>query len=200
MPTLNISVAANGDDGGSNVTSPTTGLGTYTNGFRFFGRESGSDFYAVCARFNVTIPVGATINAAYFTYQAQGNESGTTCNIRIASVDAANVAAWSGDLSALTQLATVDWNNVPAQTDTTIYNSTDFSSLVQGLINKYNYSGGAYMGFLMYNNGSDDSAIRTWVDFTYGGVTFDEILHIEYTVAAAGETFCRIPLGFIHGR
>jgi hypothetical protein len=180
--TLDIHIAADDDDGGS-YTSATTGLGTFVNTLGYFGKAGSSDYYALALRYLVTIPDGATITTAYITRYARESLSGATCNYRIAAVDSGSPAAWSGDLSALTQTTAKVDGVAAAETADTGYNSGSLVPVFQELMGSYSYASGAYMNFLEYNNGSDNPAYRREWDSTSGN-GYESVLHVEYTLSA----------------
>jgi hypothetical protein len=94
---------------------------------------------------NVTIPGGATITAAYLTLRAAGNRANTAVNSRIKGEDVDDAAAFSNysDYSGRARTAaSMDWDNIPAWTAETEYNSPDIKTIIQAIINRPGWASG----------------------------------------------------------
>jgi hypothetical protein len=156
------------------------------------------------ALFSVTISNGATIDTAYLTYTSRYNDSGSTVNTRIEFEDAANPSTLSNytDWTNRTRTSNyVDWNDLPSWTQNTEYETPSIVSIIQELVDSYDYSGGANMLFLgdyisasdyrrgyMYNTSSVD-ALALYVEYSEGGaadVLNRGLSNIENGVIASG--------------
>jgi type IV pilus assembly protein PilY1 len=162
------------------IYNDTTGF-SYT-GYTVFGFSSVS--WDNGFRFtNVTIPQGATISSAKMTFKAINTISDTDCNVRIACVDADNYGGFSdtsgnrpSDVTITTDYT--DWT-VPVQTAQDVYDTADFTSAVQEVINRASWSSGNALSIVIKDNGSDAGASRNM--FTYENTTTEcALLTIEY--------------------
>jgi hypothetical protein len=143
---------------------------------------------------NVTIPQGATVTAAYLTLRASGNESGTICRTRLSAenVDNANAFSTKADFDSrwANRTATVDWDNIPAWTKDTDYNSPSIVSQIQTVINRGGWaSGNAIVIFWEDFEQRSSVAEAERAAYSYdGSITYAPKLHIEYTPAATEKT------------
>lgn len=103
----------------------------------------------------VTIPQGATISAAYLTFRCNNAYSSTTVNSKIIGEGVDNAATWStlddykarrgspvgtGDGNKTT--AQVAWDNIPAWTLGTSYNSPEIKTIIQEIISRPGWASG----------------------------------------------------------
>jgi hypothetical protein len=184
MPTFDFQVGASSDDcsvdvTGIYLTDTALWLGKYgtmaeNNGVRFT---------------SVTLPQGATINAAYLSFYAFGALSGTTCKVTIKGHNTDNAPTFSTkadfDGRARTS-AGVSWT-IPGWSDATWYDSPSITSVVQEIVNRAGWASGNAMAFFVDDDGSSDSALRKARSWD-GAAAYAAKLHIEYTPAVTEKT------------
>lgn len=180
-PSITPQVAADAADG---LTYSGSGFSTSYN--QWFIGNDGDTLWPFAYIAGVTIPDGATIDASYLIIVAASTKSGTTVNTRIQFEDAANptaptsYATWAARTLTTTY---VDWNSIAAWTNGATYNSPEIKTIIQELVDSYDYSSGATMGILgqyiaatSYRHGTD-----------YHGSSANAVkLYIEYTEAGGG--------------
>lgn len=185
MPTLDIRVAAGGDDGWWTVGNSFFAAGTtaaYLGGWNNATATSSNGF----ARFTgVTIPPGSTIDVAYITYTAFENGSATTVNITIRAVAADNASAptnFSQANGATRTSASTAWNSVSSWVANNTYNSPSIVSVIQEVVNRGGWASGNAIVIHSLNNGSTTSTntIRRFSTYENNTATAP-LLHIEYT-------------------
>ena len=129
----------------------------------------------------ITIPEGATIDAAYISVRARSGYSGTPL-ARIYAEDAASPECVdeAGDIDAKTKTTNyVDWT-ISNWTTGEWYNSPSIKTIIQELVDSYAYSASPIQ-LLILNNGSPENAYRNIYDYNNGSA-YAAKLHIEYTV------------------
>jgi len=101
------------------------------------------------ARFtNITIPKGSTINQAYLTLRCSGAKAGTTVKTRISAEKIDNAPTFANDAAAFDArwanrtTARVNWDNIPAWTLNTNYNSPEIKTVIQEIINRAGWASG----------------------------------------------------------
>lgn len=135
----------------------------------------------------ITIPEGATIDAAYISVRAGPTIYGTPV-ARIYAEDAASPECVdeAGDIAAKTKTTTyVDWT-LSGWSNGNWYNSPSIKTIIQELVDSYAYSAGPIQ-FLILNNGSPVGAYCSIYDYVENAASAAK-LHIEYTVAATTYT------------
>jgi hypothetical protein len=113
----------------------------------------GSPYNAWFRFTGITIPQGATIVHAYLVTAQSSWLSGT--NLKISAEKMANPTAPTSnanEASLARTTANVIWNS--GYSDSAYHNSPDIASVIQELVNNYNYSAGSAMQILVDNNGS----------------------------------------------
>lgn len=135
-----------------NVTNNTTTLHLH----RDIG--AGNETMAGVRFRDVYIPQGATITSAKIVFRAAESDSDTV-DLRIradASDDAPTYAALTNNISGRTQTtAAVDWNNVPAWTSGTHYETPDIKNVVQEVVTRSGWCRGNAMGFTFARIGTN---------------------------------------------
>ena len=129
----------------------------------------------------ITIPAGATIDAAYISVRARSTASGTVA-ARIYAEDAASPERVddAGDITAKTKTTNyVDWTP-SGWSSGDWYNSPSIKTIIQELVDSYTYSSSPIQ-LLIVNNGSAESAYRKISDYS-DSPAYAAKLHIEYTV------------------
>jgi len=214
---LDKQVAASTDDCERRMVSSSFSL---TTGAQRAGAYSAAIYgYGVGMRFlDIVISSGATIDPnTYITLKAAVSDSGTTCNTRVRAEDAASPNTFSDETDFDGRPRTdayVNWDNIPSWTAIEPYNSPSIASVIQELVNAYDYSAGAPMVIFW-----DDYDYRSIIDsgnprrqarsFDVGSGPW---LHIEYTAggqeysitASAGSyavagTAVALPIGRVMG-
>jgi hypothetical protein len=149
---------------------------------------------------NITIPKGSTITTAYLTFTCRNAKSATVVNSKIRGEDADD----AGQFSDLTDYwarprtsAEVNWDNIPAWTDETEYNSPDIKTVIQEIIDRSGWSSGN--NIVIFWDDHDDRSTHsdevTREAWSYDGTSSKAPkLHIEYTEPAAGaaRSYCYI--------
>ncbi len=189
-PTIDPAVGASADDasedGDGDVTITDTGL--------LVGATIATLHRYTMQRFFVTIPAGATIDAAYVRwYFSDAGTDDTACVIW--GEDTATPAAGSAgtdtySISGRTKTtASVQWDADNIVGGTPGYgNSPSLVSIIQELVSSYDYSSGAYMALLTDIFGQ--SAVHNSTIRSYDGSSSrSPILHIEYTEGAAAASY-----------
>lgn len=183
MTDLSIRVAASLDDGHAH---PSFVFGTEA---ALLAGQSGSS-YRLYARFlNVTIPKGATINSAVIRFRASASDSGSTCNLRIQAEDAddAGQITNSADLNGRTLTSGyVDWSSVGSWTSGNDYDSPDFASVLQAIVNRSGWASGNALQIHVTNNGSSEGAYRRPVSYN-GSSSTAPLLVVTYEVGVLAD-------------
>jgi len=176
-PTVEVSVdASNNDysDRGDVFSSTTTTL--------YLGNITAADQHWGCLFPLVTIPPGQTVSNCHITVVAASTMSTTTVNALIYGNDTATPTApvnHTGFDALVLTGASVPWNAIGTWTIANLYDTPDISAIVQELLNSYDYSSGAHMQFILYNNASSLNARRSGSPWDHA--TYDPpLLHIEY--------------------
>jgi RHS repeat-associated protein len=164
---INAAVTAGGNDGFS-------GSGTFDNSDSWY--EVGQPYNSWFRFTGITIPSGATIEAAYLTLVEGQWNTGTS--LKISADDSQNPSAptSAADHTSKTRTsAGVSWTSGSA--DYAWHNTPDLTSVVQELVNSYSYSSGAIQ-ILVDNNGSSSGAEAA--GSTYENTGYAPKLYIRY--------------------
>lgn len=179
MPTIDQRVQASADDANEAATGNVSVAGVSFN-------VDGTGEWGA-ARFQVTIPVGATITAAYLTLQFD-NSAEDEPDLRIYGEDVSSAAIYvSGtatfSISSRTRTtAFVDWGSTDLGAPGA-FNTSSLVSIIQELVNTWDYSGGSnYIG-LMWTSANNVATRDATVTFWNGNAATAPLLHIEYTTA-----------------
>lgn len=185
-PTLDISVAASADDD----TVYRVGASFWSNalitgrvGYDFAGAHA----YGSSMRFTgINIPAGATIDSTYLTVIATNTLSGGTVRSDLAFENTSNPGQMASyaDHTGRTRTTPVTYDGVPAYTAGNTYNTIDFSTALQQVVDDNGGTGDAVIAFWEDKDDQSDAfAIRYYA--SYDNVTYDPpAIHIEYTTAA----------------
>jgi hypothetical protein len=143
---------------------------------------------------NVTIPQGTTITAAYLTFRCNYANSGANCLTKIKGEASDNAAPFSdySNFSGRSRIsASVNWDNIPAWSSDTDYNSPDISSIIQEIVNRPGWASGNAL-VIFWDDFDDRSthAIGNWrAAYSYdGSTTYASKLHIEYEIPVTEKT------------
>jgi len=178
-PTIEVSV-----DAGANDYVTLDGVLYSDDPALSMGQNAAGSVRNIGALFpSVTIPASRTASNCYIQLVAAFANTETICNVRAYGNDTVTPAAptTQAEFDALVKTTKyADWSAIPAWTAATSYNSPDLSEIVQELLNSYDYSSGAYMQFMLYNNGSSVYARRRPAAFEHTTYA-PPLLHIEYS-------------------
>ena len=180
-PIIDIQAGASTDDAGRRYD----GAWSTTEAYLDLGNTTASADFGV-RYLAVTIPheTGLTIDTAYITLTAYNSKSSTTVNVDIYGEDSATPATYSTEINfdnRVNTTAKVDWNNVPAFVTDTEYDTPELKTIVQELIDTFDYSLGRDMALMMFDDGSSGSTIRHARSYDNDSAKAPK-LHIEYTV------------------
>lgn len=119
---------------------------------------------------NVSIPEGATINSAFIEFTSSIAISNTICNLNIYlnKSDDAIAPTDVSEFNALSLTEAVAWNNVESWSSDYAYNSVDFKTILQTIINRAGWSSGNALQTIIKNNGSSSGAGRLFYSYNYG--------------------------------
>jgi len=151
MATVTVNVTSGANDGYAN-----TGGGSWNNGSTNWTFGSG---YAAYARFNnITIPNAATITSAILKVKSNDTASGAVVvyvgcsNEDNATMPSdAGVAAGRSYAGSTSTWTTGNWNNG------TTYDSPDFTSSVQAVVNRAGWASGNSLLIMLRNTGGSGS-------------------------------------------
>ena len=195
-PTLDLTLGAsnqdirvyyNGSAWEANLTATSDRLGYNTAN----GQKEGVGHY-----WSGGPPQGAQIDTAYITVMAQYGHSTTTVNARITGNKQAVPAVFSnindykarrgtvvgGENNNYITTAQVDWDNIPAWTKNTAYNTPEIKTVVQELVNQAGYNG-ILASFLDDHDGRTtvaDTRVRYFYSWDVDPAKAP-VLHVEYT-------------------
>lgn len=183
-PTLDLSVAASADDD----------LVEWSNSYwdeEAYDVKAGYDYYGgtplgSSMRFTgVNISSGATINVAYLTLIASDSVSGTVVRSDLCCENTNNpgqTASYS-DHAGRTRTADVVWDNIPAWTEGTSYQSPSIVTPIQTVVDDQDGTGDALIVFWEdKDNRSDQTAYTMREGASWDNPTYDPpAIHIEYT-------------------
>jgi len=189
MTTINPAVGASANDakwglfyGGADYANDSADLwvGNRINGVR--------DDFSIALRFtNVTIPQGATIDAAYVTLR--GGETDSTSGL-IASIWAADAdnQAMPADYDACEALtrttATVSWTD-PAVTSGSNINTPSIATVIKEVVDRAGWASGNALVVCIENNQSTNGVYRSFHSYDSNS-SYAPVLHVEYTEASSG--------------
>lgn len=156
MPTVTQYINANADDGYGNSFSTFSASATEA----YFGAE-GATAYRSFHRFSgVAIPAGATIYSAKIQLRARGSLPGTTVNVKVhcEAADSPSAPSSYSDLTGRSLTSGAAWNNVGAWTIGNWYDSIDFTSDLQAVIDRAGWVENNAVTVHIVNNASSGAA------------------------------------------
>ena len=155
-----------------------------TYAYEIWGEDTSNRIYSTYMRWTgVTIPVGATITAAYISFYHY-DQAGSPATCKIYFEKAANPAAVTSYSDYAGRTKTTAYTNISTGSGTW-WNSGSIVSIVQELVDAYDYSSGAAMQAIVVgaNAGAGNNYYKAY------GYDSDPakapILHIEYTTAGS---------------
>ncbi len=188
MPTVNYQISAGGDDTvidnyninpGSGGTFNASGTTIILGMTGYNGTKRASSYLFR----NVTIPCPATITDAYFRWKSAGVSGGfSTQSFIVYGNDAENptpptdvASFWAKVLTT----ANVNWQQYGYSSANVWYNSNSLATIVQELVNKYDYSSGRHMQFRVHCNCMVE---KYYTHYAYESNPADSMmLYITYT-------------------
>lgn len=182
-PTVDVAVAANGDDGYWKTGSFVNNANLLTVGNDNVGAAS----HAFMRFDGITVPVDATIDVAYLTLKASNTNTQATCNLIIYGEDADDPAAAANEADAAGRTlttASATWSSVASWTASDTIQTPSIVTIIQEIVDRAGWASGNAMQIFVKDNSSSTNARRNIA--SYDHVTLDPpALHIEYTEAAA---------------
>jgi hypothetical protein len=128
---------------------------------------------------NVQIPQGATIANAYIEFTADESHSDATSLVFQGQAEN-NPGAFSttrDNISSRSRTtASMNWNNIPAWSTGSTYQTPDMANIVQEIVNRGGWSSGNAMVFIISGSG------RRTAEAYDGSSNQAPLLHVEYTV------------------
>lgn len=189
MTTINPAVGASANDakwglfyGDADYANDSADLwvGNRINGAR--------EDFSIALRFtNVTIPQGATIDAAYVTLRGENTDStsGLIASIWAADADNQSMPADYDACEALTRTtATASWTD-PAVTSGSNINTPSIATVIKEVVDRAGWASGNALVVCIENNQSSDGVYRSFHSYDSNS-SYAPVLHIEYTEASSG--------------
>lgn len=168
-----------------------------TQTFGGIGRGAANDRgYHNAVRFTtVPVPAGAVIDSAAISLRCFSSQSGTTVYARVRAEAAddpaefpATAAEYKARFGSLT--TSVDWDNVPAHTSGTWYDTPDIKTVVQALTDRPGWNSGQSMVFFIDDDDYrtvDNSARRYFSSYDHNP-TRGAKLNISYTPSSSSSS------------
>ena len=168
------SIATGSDDGFSGSWGFYSNLAWYEDG-------NPSQPYNAWFRFTgINIPAGATILEAHLETVQTSWSDGTSLKISAEKASAPTAPTSTANYNSRVRTTTsVNWTSGYA--DWAWHNSPDFASVIQELVNSYNYSSGGTIQLLIDNNGSSSASEHIGSTFESGS---PPRLYIKYQIGA----------------
>ena len=175
-----MSVGNDSDDYSTNKNGGATFF-NYLD-YIILGDSSGTNFWSATVFRNVTIPQGATIVSAIVRFTSFNSETGTVCNVKIhcEDEDTATIATNASQCINVNLTAGTDWNALPSWTDGITYDTVDFKSDLQSVIDRVGWSAGNRIGVQFVENGADSSADRNASTHNFGSGAEAAELIVDY--------------------
>lgn len=186
------------EDGDMSINSSDLDLNEYTVGLLYN---------------NVTIPQGATITSAYIRFRSEDNSPSSSASVKIYAEDVDDASTFSysdDDITDRTKTSASTTWSIERWYTNSYYNSADFTSVVQEVINRSNWSSGNKLNIIIEpNSGSDRDAIsrdnssssapEIFITYTTGSANANKfIVEIDTTSGNLDEviTDVTIPVAF----
>lgn len=132
---------------------------------------------------NVVIPNGATITGAFVRFTAYVNSAVTTVNLNVYlnDVDSAVAPTTAQQFYDLVKTsAFTSWDNVPAITDGSQYDTPSIIDAVQEVLDRAGWSSGHAMMAIFLDNGSSGNANRQFSSIEWAGGVERSELHLTW--------------------
>ena len=160
-----------------------------------FGLDISLETNAGWRYLGINIPKGSTITSAKLTFKAYGEQSGL-CNVKIYAEKSTNPAQWIGEADFNSRSLTtenVSWT-VPAHIDNDMYDTPDFSDVVQEIVDQGGWVSGNAIVIRMHNDTGSVSYRR--VEAYYNGTLVPAVLTITWTLPAGAAEVTLNPNAF----
>lgn len=163
--------------------------------------DSNSTDYVGLRFQNVTLPAGATVNAAIIRFTAEENDSGSISGSLIIYCededDAATFSSSSNNISGrTTTTASTSWGNPTSWIKNQTYDTPDFSQAVQEVVDRGGWASGQAMAIIIDVNGTTGDRDAWSYNGSPGGAAE---LRVTYTEALPGgsewELISTLPAG-----
>lgn len=157
---------------------------TLTNSATLEMGNNGSAVGIAC-RYQIYVPKRSTIKTAKLRFVSNATSSNTDVILKIQAEYTRNPNAptTGTDFSGRTLTTSyTDWKGIPSWTSGKIYETPNFNSVLQEVIDKSDWAQGNYVIIFVKDNGSSASAKRTAYSFDDGtnGAWFQPRLIVEY--------------------
>lgn len=159
----------------------------------------GSDYHSVIRFPSVAIPFGSTILSAVLTLRCPTTDNtGLTCNGTISGEDtdtAAEITTCAQAEALVLTSANVAWNDIPAWTQGTFYDTPSLTEIIQEIVNRAGWVSGNNLRLVLRNNASSSLAFRYGSPYDSGNAAYYPKLVITYgTATEAGHGTSAITL------
>lgn len=179
--TVDVSVAANADDGES-----VGGAFFAARNFVSVGQDDDTNVQELFARFlSVTVPQAATIDVAYITVEPQDGDLGDTSvlsNIYFEDADDAVAPTSNAEHAAdVRTTAFTAWDNFDFTTDVPV-NSPSIVDVIQEVVDRGSWTSGNAMMLLLDDDSTPNGTVHLYRFYSFEHATGDPIaLHIEWS-------------------
>ena len=175
MVTLDYQVSAPKDDGHW-ATSSTFSYGSF---YLPLGGSSTYPYKVFCRWTGITIPAGAKITSAYVSFRFY-YYSGTPPECTLHFEDAANPSAISSESDGDDRVKTTANIGVTGPTSGGWWNTGSIVSIIQELVDSYDYSSGAAMQMIINGVAGSSFSRQSAYEDGYPVGSWAPKLHIEY--------------------
>lgn len=182
--TITKYIAAGGDD--TQLTAPSTFVST-ENILRL-GKDQTNSMSESFRFTALAIPDNVTITSATIQFRTWDGSNGVTIKkiIKAEAVDSpvapTSAAEFSSKASNLTTAST-EWNFVATSTSGVDIVTSDFSSVIQEIVDRAGWSSGGDIQIFLQDNGTDNYGNQRVRSYEYGGISIP-LLSITYEEAA----------------
>jgi len=179
-----VSIAANNDD----YDHTSNNFFTDDAELRVGKFGSGNTAHLGCRWDNVSIPKGSTVTSAVIDFVSDDGKTvggGGTCNSKISAVDEDDAARATSDATCDTDdgnrtSAQVDWDFTIVDADGTGFQTADFASVVQEILDRPGWASGQAMLFHIDDDGSSAGNLQSFAALNHATLTEPKIT-IVYT-------------------
>lgn len=188
MTVLDLQISVDDRDGFDNGTSFSSAA--WNDHLNLVGKDGGGNpINGGLCWLNVTIPQGATIDAASFdVFEEWGGDYGTFIQSKIYGVKTANLAIFSSSnlpVNAPRTTAFIDWDSTDGNMGSNWYSATvnappDIKDIIQEIVNQAGWQSGNALGLIFLDDGGFDDWWFEVAAYELGASTAAK-LHIEYT-------------------
>lgn len=133
---------------------------------------------------NVTIPQGATITSAYVKFRSEDNSPSSSASVKIYAEDVDDASTFSysdDDITDRTKTTAFKTWSIERWYTNSYYNSDDFSSVIQEVVDRSNWESGNKLNIILVPNSGSDRDARSRDDNSYSAPE----IFITYTTGSA---------------